>query len=173
MDSWGQAELEALYTRLEKPLYNVVYRTIWDREEAHDVVQEAFVRLWAMRRRIDRESVEPLAYRIALNLARSLRRKRRIRTMLGFDRLAGAFRDPGDVESDLLRGERDARVRRGIEALPAEVREVVLLTSFTDLGYREIAESLRIPEGTVGSRRNRGLRMLRERLVGAPDERPE
>ena len=171
MGSWGQADLEALYARLEKPLYNVVYRTIWDREEAHDIVQESFVRLWAMRRRVDPESVEPLAYRIGLNLARSVRRKRKIRTMVGFDRVASLFRDSRDVESELLEVERDARVRRAIDALPADVRDVVLLTSFTDLGYREVAASLRIPEGTVGSRRNRGLRLLRERLGGGSDER--
>ena len=77
MADWGEAELYALYERLEKPLYNVLYRTVWEREEAHDLVQETFARLWAMRARVREETVEPLAYRIGLNLARSWQRKRR------------------------------------------------------------------------------------------------
>ena len=51
--------LERLYTRLERSLYNVVYRFLWTPEDSHDVVQEAFVRLWQMRARVRIESVEP------------------------------------------------------------------------------------------------------------------
>jgi hypothetical protein len=41
-----QEEIEELYRALEKPMYNVVYRWLWDPEEARDVVQETFLRLW-------------------------------------------------------------------------------------------------------------------------------
>ena len=47
---------------------NVVYRWVWRAEEAQDIVQEAFVRLWRMRERVDLATVEPLVHRIALNL---------------------------------------------------------------------------------------------------------
>lgn len=164
MAEFRQSDLEALYRRLEKPLYNVVYRTVWDREEAHDLVQEAFARLWSMRARVDPATVEPLVYRIALNGARSWNRKRRIRSIVGIERLAGFLRTTDDADRDLREDERRDRVRRAVTDLPQDVRDVVLLTSFSDLGYREIAAVLGIPEGTVGSRRNRGLRLLRERL---------
>jgi DNA-directed RNA polymerase specialized sigma24 family protein len=73
-----RAELEALYARLEKPLFNVVYRWLWDREETQDVVQEAFMRLWRKREQIDVDRVEALVYRIAINLASNRRRTRKL-----------------------------------------------------------------------------------------------
>lgn len=164
MGVWGKVELEALYGRLEKPLYNVVYRLVWDREEARDLVQEAFVRLWAMRRRVRTEGAEPLAYRIAVNLARSRNRRARIRRMLSIESIAGRLFDPGNPEADLVADDRQLRVRRAIRALPPDVRNVVLLSTFGGLAYAEIGSVLGIPEGTVGSRRNRGLRLLRAAL---------
>jgi len=164
MAAFGQAELEALHAKLEAPMFNVVLRRLWDREEARDVVQETFVRLWAMRARIVPERVEPLAYRIALNLARSHLRRRRIRTMLALDRMLPALRDPRDPEADLVADARGAEVRAAIAALPEDVRDVVLLTAFTPLSHAEIGSALGIPAGTVGSRRHRALRLLRERL---------
>ena len=71
--------LEALYVRLEGPLYNVAYRYVWDAAEAQDIVQEAFVRLWRARDRVRMQTVEALVYRIALNLARNRRRWLRLR----------------------------------------------------------------------------------------------
>ncbi len=171
MAGFGQAELEALHARLETPMFNVLFRRLWDAEEARDLVQETFVRLWAMRRRIVVATVEPLAYRIALNLARSHLRKRRIRRMLALDRIAAKLRDPRDPERELDAAGRSAAVREAVAALPDDVRDVVLLTTFTALGYDGVGAALGIPSGTVGSRRNRALRLLRERLGEEIDER--
>ena len=57
------------YHTLEKPLYNTVYRWLWDAAESQDVVQEAFLRCWQRRDRIDPDGFKPLVFRIALNLA--------------------------------------------------------------------------------------------------------
>ena len=73
-----QTDLERLHARLEKSMYNVAFRWTWQEEDAHDLVQEAFVRLWGMRRRVDPATVEPLAYRILINLAASRSRKRKL-----------------------------------------------------------------------------------------------
>lgn len=67
----GEEDLEQLYARLEKPLCNLVYRWLWSMDESQGVVQDAFVRLWRMRARVDKQTVEPLIYKIALNLAAS------------------------------------------------------------------------------------------------------
>ena len=66
-------------------------------------------------------------------------------------------------------------MRRAVEQLPNELRSVVVLCECTDLTYEGVAEILGIPPGTVGSRRHRALRMLRERLenVEVRDERAQ
>src|SRR4051794_886636 len=66
--------LEALYMKLEKPMFNVVYRWTWNASDAQDVVQEAFLNIWKARDRVDLATVEPLLYRAALNLASNRRR---------------------------------------------------------------------------------------------------
>lgn len=180
MSGWDRRDLESLYARLEKPLYNVVYRRLWNVEDAHDVVQESFVKLWSMRRKIVAETVEPLVYRIALNLARSRLRRKRILQFVTLDRTSGSTGDPPrpvelasvapDAEERLQAAERQARVRRAVEALPPDVRDVLLLSVFGELGYGEISQAVGVPEGTVGSRRNRALRLLRERLAEEFDE---
>ena len=168
MAGLDQPTLEALYERLETSLYNVVYRWVWDPEEARDLVQEAFLRLWGARERVVLATVEPLAYRIAVNLASNRRRQRRRWAWLGLgddDPLAPPGADgPADAETEALARERCLALRRAVDALPERLRRVVLLTEFSELSYAQVAAALGIPPGTVGSRRNQALALLRERL---------
>jgi len=167
-----EADLEQLYARLEKPLYNVVYRWVWRAEEAQDLVQEAFVRLWRMRERVRLATAEALVYRIALNLAASRRRSRKIWRWVSLEALRGASGEERSAERELLERQRHGLVREAVESLPDDLRRVVVLTECTGMTYEEIGGILAIPAGTVGSRRNRALRKLRELLAdeGTIDE---
>jgi len=80
--------LENFYLELEKPLFNVVFRYVWKREEAQDLVQESFLRLWKMRDRVEMDTVKPLVYKICLNLAASHLRRRKILTFFSLDKVA-------------------------------------------------------------------------------------
>ena len=166
-----KVELEQLYARLEKPLYNVVYRWVWRAEEAQEVVQEAFVRLWRMRDRVVGEQVEPLIYRIAINLAASRRRSQRVWRWVSLEALRQTTTANRSAEQELLDEQRHGRVRQAVESLPEELRRVVVLTECTGMTYDEVGRILKIPVGTVGSRRNRALQRLREMLAdeGAVD----
>jgi RNA polymerase sigma-70 factor (ECF subfamily) len=159
-----EADLEQLYTRLERPLYNVVYRWVWDPDEAQEIVQEAFVRLWRMRGRVKMKTVRPLVYKIALNLAASRRRARKLRQWVSLDALGDLPSTAASAEEALSSDRRQARFRKAVGSLPEELRRVVLLCEFSELSYGEIGELLSIPEGTVGSRRNRALRRLKTML---------
>jgi RNA polymerase sigma-70 factor (ECF subfamily) len=164
MEPMREADLERLYVRLEKPLYNVVFRSVWSADEAHDVVQETFVRLWRMRERVELATVEPLVYKIALNLAASRRRSKKIWRWVSLDALRAATSTGTTPDESLAEGESHARLHAAVQALPGELRRVVVLCEFSELSYEEIARVLSIPAGTVGSRRNRALRRLRESL---------
>jgi RNA polymerase sigma-70 factor (ECF subfamily) len=168
-----EVDLEELYARLEKPLYNVVFRSIWSADEAHDIVQEAFVRLWRMRERVEMDTVEPLVYKTALNLAASRRRSRKVWRWVSLEALRDATSTGTMPDESLAQGQEHARLHVAVQSLPEELRRVVVLCEFSDLSYDEIARVLSIPAGTVGSRRNRALRRLRESLSreGEGDER--
>ena len=164
-DMLDHAGLEALFQRLEGPVYNVVYRWLWDPQDAREVVQEAFLRLWRMRDRVHMDTVEPLIYRIAINQASKRLRWRKTWRWLSFER--GGDEQVGDDASadDALEAEQRLRCVRGaIEALPEKQRAVVMLCELSDLSYGQVAEALGIPEGTVASRRNAAMNALRRSL---------
>lgn len=161
-----RALLEALFLRLERKLFNVVLRWVWNGEEARDLVQEAFLRLWKMRERVDVTTVEPLLFRIAVNLAANRRRANTLRRWVGLA-AAGESPDPSPgAEAEGEARETHARVRAAVDALPERLRRVIALTELAGLSYAEVARTLEIPEGTVGSRRNAALKALEAALGG-------
>lgn len=164
--AFGRAEFEALFVRLERPVFNVVYRWVWNTEEARDVTQEAFLKLWDARGRVRPESVEPLLFQSALNLAANRLRGRKVRRL--FTLGLGAEDDAVDVQADphasLEVQQRRAAVRKAVEALPEKLKVVVLLCEFSGLSTAQIAEALQIPQGTVGSRRSLAMAALEKSL---------
>lgn len=164
MPPFDQAALESLYEKLETPVYNVLYRYVRNREQAQDLTQEAFVRLWRIRKKVRGHTVEPLLYRIALNLAKSALRRRKVLKwvpLVSSTSLPPASSDPA---SELAQNEEQARIRVAVSALPNDLKQVILLCEFSGLSYGQIGKVLSIPEGTVGSRRNRALKLLRSSL---------
>jgi len=158
-----QVALEQLFARLERPLYNVVYRWLWNPQDAAEVVQEAFVRLWRMRATVRLETVDALLYTIALNQAKKRRRWQRLRRFVGLSDHPLIDATPS-AESHLDQHVRERRVRAAIEALPEPLRDVITLCALASMTYAEVGEVLKIPTGTVGSRRNRALDQLRADL---------
>ena len=160
----ARSELEALFVRLEKPVFNVVYRWLWNREEARDVTQEAFMKIWAARARVDTATAEPLVFRAALNLAAN---RLRARKLWGWVTLEGVFEKAAATENadQLLEGEETrAAVRKAIDGLPAKLKEVVVLCELSGLSYAQVAQTLKIPVGTVGSRRSLAMAALEKSL---------
>lgn len=166
--------LERLFVAHERALFNVVYRWTWDRDDAAEIVQEAFGRLWDMRERVDPTRARPLVYRIALNLAASRRRWRRLRSFVGWEDVERP--DPSaSPDADLLATERRRALAAALERLPEALRRTLVLCELSDLGYEEIATVLQTRPGTVGSRRHAALALLRpllsELLDGVHDAR--
>lgn len=160
-----QRRVEELYLRLERKLTSVVYRWLWNREETRDVIQEAFVRLWQMRDRVDWNRAEPLIYRIALNVASKRRRSRRIWQFVALSELrTDAPTDGAAASAPGHDPAREQRVRRAIDALPERHRRVLVMTMHAEMTYGEIGEVLGISPGTVGSRRNTAIQRLRAML---------
>jgi RNA polymerase sigma-70 factor (ECF subfamily) len=165
-----EATLERLFVKLEKPMFNVVYRWLWNASDAEEVTQEAFLRVWKAREGVDLATVEPLLYRTALNLASNRRRSARLWRWLGIEAADDEQERGPTTDEALAAGRTKARVRAAVDALPERLREVLMLAEYAELSYAEIAATLGIPAGTVGSRRNAALARLSEAL--GPIEEP-
>ena len=157
-----QKAIERLYRELEAPLFNVALRWTWVPALAQELVQDAFMKLWSRRLLVRSESAGAYLYKTVLNLGRKHARRRsnwwRVRQAL-----ATGTPDRGpDQESA------EAQLRRAIEALPEDQREVLLLCEFSGMSQREIGALLDIPVGTVGSRRHHALEKLKQELQDEP-----
>src|SRR5262249_43721098 len=124
-----------------------------------DVVQEAFLRCWRARDRIRAEGFKAFVFRTALNLAANRRRRTKLWLLVSFDSL------PDEPEgADGAPAAISPRVQRAVDELPDRLKRVLLLCELAGMSYGEVAAVTGVKEGTVGSRRNRALALLRERL---------
>jgi RNA polymerase sigma-70 factor (ECF subfamily) len=160
------AEWEALYKRLEKPLYNLAYRYVWNGEEAQDILHDAFMQLWARRDRLVASTADRYAWVTVLNLSRKRRRWIRTKRFLSGDDSLSSLPASGAPEADAARSQDHAGLHAAIERLPEKLRAVVLLLEFSEMSYESISELLSVPPGTVASRRHLALRQLRSELKG-------
>jgi RNA polymerase sigma-70 factor, ECF subfamily len=157
----SEGELFACYRRLEKPLYNVLFRWLWQAQDCQDVIHDAFLRVWRARARVDAARLDKFVWTAALNLARNRLRWRNVWRFAAVDTEVSDDRDPVEVAAQ---HQRDMRLRVALDRLPREQREVVLLSEFGGLSTAEIADVLHIPPGTVGSRKHIALSQLRREL---------
>ena len=152
-----------LVSRHHSGVVNVVYRMCGDARLAEDAAQEAFLKAWL---RID--TYRPVSafrnwlYRIAVNAARDTLRRQRETVRIDGLSLQGNTPDPAVA---VAQKERAGRVRAAVLALPPASREVIVLREYQGLSYREIADVLDIPQGTVMSRLNYARNRLRDSLA--------
>ena len=164
----SEAEWEALYRRLEKPLYNLAYRYVWNSQEAQDVLHDAFIELWARRGRLIGDTADRYAWITVLNLSRKRRRWSRAKHFLYGDDPLATLAAPDALETDAARAQEHASLRAAIERLPEKLRSVLLLAEFSEMSYESIAALLSIPPGTGASRRSLAIKQLRSELNGKP-----
>lgn len=160
-----------LVERYQGRLINYLYRLVRNLDEAHDLAQEVFVRVYQALDRFDPQyRFSTWLFRVAQNAAIDVIRKRRFRLVplsrpdddggegsWEFELEAGG---PGALET-LETEERGARVRAAIEGLPWEYRELILLRHYGELAYEEIAEAKGMPLGTVKNKLFRARQMLK------------
>jgi RNA polymerase sigma-70 factor (ECF subfamily) len=157
----GKEALYACYRRVEQPLYNVIYRWLWQPQDCQDLIQEAFLRVWTRRDRVDESRLDRLVWTAALNLARNRLRWRSLRRYAGLEADLPSADDPAAAAE---RAQRDALLRAALRKLPPKMRQVLLLSEFGGLDTTQIAAILNIPPGTVGSRKHEALKRLRATL---------
>ncbi len=152
--------LEALFISLEGRLYNVVYRWLWNSDDAQDVVQETFMKLWAIRDTVRPSTASSLAFRVGVNLAASRRRRRKLWGLVGLgdDSFTAEALRTAHQGDRVLEGR---QVQKAIDGLSEKLRAVVVLSELSGLSYAEIGALLNIPEGTVASRRSQAMAALK------------
>jgi RNA polymerase sigma-70 factor (ECF subfamily) len=161
-----------LVTYTEVGVYNLALSLLHDRQEAEDVTQEVFVRVWRALPSFRGEAkLTTWLYRITVNTC--LNRQRQLRVELANldsrDSLGDLASDEDGPSAQVLDRERRATLWAAVDRLPARYRAVVYLFYKQDMAHQEIARLLSIPVGTVKSHLNRARQAL-ARLLGKRSE---
>jgi RNA polymerase sigma-70 factor (ECF subfamily) len=167
------AALNALMERHAGPVYQFLFRMLNDEEEANDLAQETFTRVYRHRERYDGGKFTTWLYTIASNLARNEYRRRGRHPNVSLEAECG---EEGGTLSETLKssgaepgeeadaGERRLAVRRAVDELPTELKEAVALCEWEEMSAAEAAKVLNTTARGVESRLYRARQRLRERL---------
>lgn len=162
-----------LVSRFQDRLHNFLYRYTHDHQDCEDLVQETFLRVYRSRHSYERiAKFSTWMYTIALNLAKSLYKKKQRMTTVTIHKDES---DPDDrpmklEDTDILPDDSlhekmcMAHLEKALKELNEDFREVVVLRDIQQMSYDEIAEITDLPMGTVKSRINRGRAQLQELL---------
>jgi len=175
--SGDRERFELLVERYQTRLVNYLYRMVRNLDEAHDLTQEVFIRVYQALDRYDSQyRFSTWLFRVAQNAAIDVIRKRRIQLVPLTRRTDDGSEATVDLELpdgqpsvlDNLQGrELEGSIRSAIDNLPWEYRELILLRHYGELAYEEIAEVKAMPLGTVKNKLFRARQLLKQVLLGA------
>ena len=175
-----------LLQRYRVPLVNFLYRMVREREEAEDLAQEVFFRVYRARKDyVPSAKFTTWLFRIATNLAlNSVRDNRYQRMEVSIDAPVSADAEDGDertldvaekypnIEQHLIEEARSKMIRHAIEKLPEKQRAAVLLHKYQELDYNEIGKILECSESALKSLLFRAYETLRVELAPLVAQKP-
>ena len=170
-----EAAFGEIMRRYRNPITNYIFRFLNDYEEAVDLAQETFVRVYfAIERYHTDFAFSTYIYRIATNLAISEIRKRKRRKLVSLTGLfqfdneeAQDFNPPDEkplADENLVEREQSQTIARAIATLPEKYRAPIVLRDIEGRSYEEIAGILELGLGTTKSRISRARGLLRDKL---------
>lgn len=168
---------DALVHRYEGELFGYLNRYLRNRELAEDTFQTTFMTVYQKAETFEEgKRFKPWLYAIATNQAIDASRKRKRRQTISLENewdsgessaKAGSLRDVLESNNEkpdslIMMDEKKVQVRKAIDTLPENLRQVLLLAYFHEFKYQEISEVLEIPLGTVKSRLHAALEKFQQ-----------
>jgi len=163
-----QEALKEIFDRYNKKVYRIAYGVVRQREEALDIVQEVFIKLFHSIKNFKGKShFYTYLYRMVMNTAIDHARKTGKQIISSLDQ-EGSFQPSDDLEKGperiLLQKELEERVKLAMDKLPAEQRAALIFRDVEGLSYQEMAETMGCSIGTVMSRLHYGRKRMQELL---------
>ena len=164
-----QAAWDLIVRQYWRKVFNVAYKFVGKHDEAEDLTQDIFLKIFKSLDTFDRRAnfqtwLISVSRNLCIDHYRSVRKEREtIDRDVDANELAPASHDGGPMAA-LEQRDRVMLLRQALSALPATLRTAVLMRDIQELSYQEIADRLRLPEGTVKSRINRGRTELARQI---------
>lgn len=173
-----EAAFLLLYRRTQGPVFRFAMQMSGSRTIAEDVTQEVFLALARGGSRFDPAKGSLQSYLFGVTRNQVLRRLDKRANLVSIDEerdcgaAAGSFEAAADQHGDLARAQTVDLVRRAVQSLPVNYREVVVLCDLEEVSYEDAAALLDCAIGTIRSRLHRARAMLAERLQFVRESAP-
>jgi RNA polymerase sigma-70 factor (ECF subfamily) len=164
-----QRAWELIVKQYWRKVFNVAYKFVGRHEEAEDLTQDIFLKIFKSLDTFDRRAnfqtwLISVSRNLCIDHYRSVRKEREtIDRGVDAGELSPASNEPTPMAT-LEQRDRVLLLREALSALPETLRIAVLMRDIQELSYQEIADKLRLPEGTVKSRINRGRTELARQI---------
>ncbi len=170
-----QEALKEIFDKYHKRVYRIAYGVVRQREEALDIVQEVFIKLFrSIKNFKGRSQFYTYLYRMVMNTAIDHARKAGKQFVSSLDE-EGSFEPSENAERGpermLLQKELEGRVKLAMDELPPEQRAALIFRDVEGLSYQEMSEAMGCSIGTVMSRLHYGRRRVQELLKDYVDLR--
>ena len=156
-------QFDSFYSTNVKALRNYIYYKFGDADQADDVVQESFVKLWNNCAKVSLEKAKGFLYKVATNLATSLKRSEKVHLKYS-ERVVKSDLDIESPEFVILEKEFMEKLSDAISSLPEKQREVFLMNRVEKKTYREIAEISGVSVKAIEKSMHKALVKLREKI---------
>jgi len=165
-----ESVLNILMERYQHPLYHFVLRYTHDEQQAYDIVQETFVKVYTRADSFNQSyRFKTWLYQISLNLCRDLSRKNSIRRLFSFDeaekKQALFTGDDAGLEIESDKKEEIARLQSYIAELPHKLKSALILFSLEEKSQIEAAKILGVSPKTVETRVYRAKKLLKKKMT--------
>ncbi len=168
--SGNEESFAEIYTRYHEPLYSLAVRMLRNTQEAEEVLQDSFVKIWKNAAKFDSTKSRPFTWAVTITKRTCIDRMRKRKLQYADSSIEEndantPFTSNENIRKSAELSDETARVRKALDEIPEKQSAALELALFSEMTHTEIANQLEQPLGTVKSWLKRGLFQLRNKLT--------
>jgi len=167
-----RASFKELFDKYQRYIFNICYRFTGNTDEAEDVTQNVFIKIFRSIRKFRGDSsLRSWIYRIAVNACLNHQRRKKLNYYISLDFLMSdkSYEQPSDdrnnPDAQIERAEEEKIVQKAVQSLPSRQKTAIILQRYEELTYREIAEVMQTTVPAVESLVHRARENLSAKLA--------
>lgn len=163
--SGNKHAFDEVFLKHFKSLHAYAYTIVKDRDDAEELVQNVFVRVWTKRDQLKTDGfLKSFLYRSVHNESLNYLKHQKVRSKFNIH-YAGAANEVGNLNTEIMATELERNIHSAINELPEKCRAIFQLSRFDQMKYHEIAAALNISIKTVENQMGKALKVLRLRVA--------